>query len=38
MATNNHITVRMLSTIAACGTIKSGIGLRRDSETFRLIC
>ena len=27
----------MLSTIAACGTIKKEIGLRRDSEAFFLI-
>ena len=29
--------VRMLSTIAACGTLKKEIGLRRDSEAF-LLC
>ena len=28
--------VRMLSTIAACGTLKKEIGLRRDSEAFLL--
>ena len=31
---NSIIQVRMLSTIAACGTIKKEIGLRRDSEAF----
>ena len=28
----------MLSTIAACGTLKKEIGLRRDSEAFFVAC